>query len=247
MAYREWNPGTDDAWLECWWTATREGGGSHRVVPDGCVDILVDPVAGRARVVGAMTRPVVLEGGPASWVAARFRPGRAVGLFPGVSELTDAAVDLEALWPEAGRWIEAVARAPDAGAAVRALQGGLALRRTPLPERRLLHAIDALWAGESVAGVAARVGWTRQNLTRRVGAAVGYRASLLRRVGRLTRLLAGDAAEPWTDRAYRHGYADGAHLSRDFHALVGIAPSAWGSIRSSGPADARLPRTQEAP
>ena len=83
MAYREWNPGTDDAWLECWWTATREGGGSHRVVPDGCVDILVDPVAGRARVVGAMTRPVVLEGGPASWVAARFRPGRAVGLFPG--------------------------------------------------------------------------------------------------------------------------------------------------------------------
>jgi hypothetical protein len=66
-----------------------------RVMPDGCIDILVDCAAGApAVVVGAMTRAqVVVFDAPVQLIAVRFRPGGAVPFLRlPVDELTDQDV-----------------------------------------------------------------------------------------------------------------------------------------------------------
>lgn len=227
MGYRE-HP-TNDAlarWVDCVWTADR-GPGTHRVLPDGCVDILIDPDAGTARVVGAMTRAVVVESGPRRLVAVRFRPGGAAAFLGGaVGALTDTGAELGDLWRDAEAFAEAVAAAHDP---VSAVQRALVGRERRAVDRRLERAIDGLWAGRRVAKVAREVGWTRQHLTRRLTPVVGYGPALLARVGRLSRIVA-DArrgAPCWTELAHTHGFSDSAHLTHDFEDLVGLVPSAW--------------------
>src|SRR5262245_36468230 len=64
----------------------------RRILPDGCIDVLVDlGRGGQARAVGTMTHAIVFApGAPVRIAAVRFRPGGAVP-FLGVaaSELTD--------------------------------------------------------------------------------------------------------------------------------------------------------------
>jgi hypothetical protein len=60
VAYRERSPSAALApYVEAFWTIdTPSGAPSHRVLPDGCMDLLFDASGGR--IVGAMTRAVVV-------------------------------------------------------------------------------------------------------------------------------------------------------------------------------------------
>ncbi|MCA9494152.1 MAG: helix-turn-helix transcriptional regulator, partial [Myxococcales bacterium] len=165
--------------------------------------------------------------GPRRLVAVRFRPGGAAAFLGGaVGALTDTGAELGDLWRDAEAFTEAVAGAADP---VSAVQRALVGRERRAVDRRLVHAIDHLWAGRRVAEVAREVGWSRQHLTRRLTPVVGYGPALLARVGRLSRIVA-DArrgAPCWTELAHTHGFADSAHLTHDFEDLVGLVPSAW--------------------
>ena len=100
-------------YVQCYWALELSGEapvGVHRVMPDGCLDILVDLTGGVGlHVVGAMrAAEVVPLSARAAFVAVRFRPGGAQP-FLGLPllELTDAKVALEDLWPrEAREWRE---------------------------------------------------------------------------------------------------------------------------------------------
>lgn len=79
-----------------------------------------------------------------------------------------------------------------------------------------------------VADLADEVGWSRRHLTERFTEEYGVGPKQAARIERFTRariLLEGGCAV--ADVAVRGGYADQAHLTRDFRALGGCTPTQW--------------------
>lgn len=167
-------------------------------------------------------------------VGVRALLGVPVGALHGqLLDLSDLARDLPACLrslPEevagvsldaAGRLVErrlVEALASGAGAGVRAEVG---------------HALAQLTRGAAVAEVADAVGWSRRHLTTQVRAECGLAPKQLQRVARFERsrdlvrqlLLAGTGT--LADAAAAGGYADQAHLTREWRALAGCPPSQW--------------------
>lgn len=194
----------------------------RQVVPPSLgVHLSVRP--GRApEVHGVATRHgvVVLEGAD-SVVGAAFRPG---GFRPflrrSVAELTDAVVGVDAVpglsgtpdepagIPELRRWLEAAAPARDR---------------------------DAEWVAETVATIVAdraltrvdqlalRHGWSTRTLQRRFAEYVGVGPKWVIRRCRLLEVTRTMAEGPvdWAALAAELGFADQAHLARDFTAMFG--------------------------
>ena len=88
--------------VACFWSISGERDG-HRVLPDGAMDIVV--IDGVARVVGAMTRAVIVPGGTGPVFGVRFRPGEAVRILAEAAELTDVDALLAEIWREGPRAI----------------------------------------------------------------------------------------------------------------------------------------------
>src|SRR5947208_119054 len=91
-------PGLAEA-IECFWTMRQTGDAApHRVLPDGCADILL--TSRGLDVVGPMTTYRDHEVAPGEeLVGVRFRPGRWTSVIgvPG-GRIVDAIVPLEDLW-----------------------------------------------------------------------------------------------------------------------------------------------------
>jgi len=115
-------------YVECYWTGTPEPGVSkdkstHRVLPDGCIDIVVEfdqcegeegglilpSFAGfagfpgfpdKASMVGTMSRPLIVNSARRnSFLGARFKPGKAISILGGsAGELTDQSIPLGEIW-----------------------------------------------------------------------------------------------------------------------------------------------------
>ncbi|HEY6180312.1 MAG TPA: DUF6597 domain-containing transcriptional factor, partial [Kofleriaceae bacterium] len=98
VPYTEIAPPPDLApYVDRLWLRTTVGGAGriHRVLPDGCVDIIVDAARGAAQLVGTMTRAIEVADGPSQIIAVRFRPGTAGALVGApLAELTDRATGL---------------------------------------------------------------------------------------------------------------------------------------------------------
>jgi AraC-like DNA-binding protein len=240
--YRELAP---PAWargaIACFWLR-RGDGGSVRVLPDGCTDIIWR--AGRGAVVAgpdsvaraSSTRP----GEPI--VGARLLPG-AGGAALGVplAELRDRRVPVGALGLDPrGELDDALDPAAAAAALARTTLGLVAAAP---PDRAVQAAVVRLLDPDRrVDELAASLGFSERQLRRRFLAAVGYGPKALQRVLRLRRFLAGVGA--WTAAgpgggasgesdagpdglaraAAAAGYADQAHLSRECRALTGLTP-----------------------
>lgn len=158
-------PYVDRLWLR---TTTRSTG-AHRVLPDGCVDILVHADRGAVELVGTMTRAIEVPGEPADMIAVRFRPGAAAAITHcGLAELTDRSVDLADLGLAgdlAGRIVDA--GRPGAATADGAFEDGsraMAGRGDAMPRLQRLPAKLPL-SSASHARLAALVAWLRQRLT----------------------------------------------------------------------------------
>ncbi|WP_089511180.1 helix-turn-helix domain-containing protein [Streptomyces sp. NBS 14/10] len=223
------------------WSRTA-GAGPHRVVPDGCTDLIWG--AEELFVAGPDTRAHLAQGSPgARWVGLRFAPGTGPDVL-GVPayELRDQRVPLAALWPDAEvrRLTERLAEAADRGGtgpdgvgpdgtgprgASRLLEAVALdrLHRAEPPDPAVGAVVAGLSGGRSVAEVAAAVGLGERQLHRRSLAAFGYGPKTLARVLRLNRAL--DAARVGTafaEVAAVTGYADQAHLAREVRALAGV-------------------------
>lgn len=104
--YREYLPPPHLArYVECFWSVEPGADATeHLVLPDGCEDIVFLSASGTVAAVGTMTR-AKKHIAAANQVACgvRFRPSMARS-FLGVPahELTDAMVDLAALWGSRG-------------------------------------------------------------------------------------------------------------------------------------------------
>ena len=120
IRYREYRPSMAlQPYVECYWTGTPEPGvpndkSTHRVLPDGCIDIVVEfdqcegeedglilpSFADRASVVGTMSRPLIVNSARSTcFLGARFKPGKAIGLVGGsAGELTDQSIPVSEIW-----------------------------------------------------------------------------------------------------------------------------------------------------
>jgi AraC-like DNA-binding protein len=246
MPYRELVPHPALApFVDRLWIRGAGAAETARVLPDGCVDVILDVASGDAFVVGPMTRPLVLaEASAASMIAVRFRPGAAPP-FVGTPAcaLTDARVDCGALGLG---WLSEREERTDLVAAARALERRLLQRLAvvPRPDPLVAHAVGALLgpAPPRIEALAARIGWSRQHLGRVFRAQVGLGPKELARVARVQRAVAALQRAPGQHGpaglaalAAAAGYFDEAHMDREFRALVGVTPrlvkAAAGSIR----------------
>jgi AraC-like DNA-binding protein len=81
-----------------------------------------------------------------------------------------------------------------------------------------------------VGSLAAEVGWSRRHLGERFRAELGLTPKTLARVLRLEHaheLAVASSAPPWADVAAVAGYADQAHLVREWRDLTGLPPARW--------------------
>lgn len=233
----------DRLWLR---TTPRSNSEHHyRVLPDGCVDVIVHADCGTAEIVGAMTHAIEVPDGPAELVAVRFKPGTAAALTGcALSELTDRDAELAGLGI-ADRLVDQVcsagATAPGSpplaarlpvSALAHARVGALVdwLRRrladAAPPDRRIVHATARLAAGARVEAVAAELAVSRQYLARAFARDVGVTPKQLARIARMQRAAAALANHGDPARiAAALGYVDQSHLSRDLRELAGATPA----------------------
>ena len=191
---------------------------------------------------GLHTSPAVIRhDGSQHGVQLQVTPAGARGLFGlPAAELAGMVVPLDAIW---GRLNGELLDRLDAAAGWHA--------RFAVLDRVLLRALSArveipsgarrettaAWerltatAGQvEVARVAAEVGWSRRHLTERFSAEYGVGPKALARVLRFERarsLLVQPDRGTMAEVAAACGYADQAHMVRDWHALAGASPTAW--------------------
>jgi len=245
-AYVEYRPPVElAAWVACFWQIAggdAVGSLAHRVLPDGCADLVFE--AGSTALVGPMSSATVVElCGPVDVMGIRFRPGT-IGAFAGVAagELLDAAIPCGDL-PFALEVSDAQLFASEAPAQRLDLLTRLCRRRISMlspPDPLIRHAL-ACWlpTGASdlptVAAVTAAVALSERAFERRFTRLVGMPPMRYRRLARFRRLLAQrrTAHGNWATAAAAAGYSDQAHLVRDFRAFAGVTPTEWAKAQAA--------------
>ena len=184
-----------------------------------------------------MTRPIeIAPTGPVSTLGVRFRPGGARGLLPPLDVFAGAFPTPREIWgSEAGSIEDEVANAPDLRSRRAILERFLEKRRARARASalgaRLSAAVGLVLASRgraSVAAIARRVGCSPRQLERAFAAGVGVTPKELSRIARfqnVLRLSGRNPAAGWADLAARCGYADQAHLVREFKTLSGATPA----------------------
>lgn len=241
-----------DRWIDTLWTSDRAQGLAHARewgLPTGRADLVVpldrsalwrypDPAGAGVRLAGgalqgAMMQPVLRDTSTASVVVgAHFRPAGLAGLFDAPADaLAGLAVPLDHLWPGFAETLRQ--RTWDARGLHDPVRR-LALFEEALRARlRTGPAIDPMveWAwrriasGAPIGEVRRESGWSHASFTRRYRAACGLMPKQHAAVMRFQQALVEAACgRPWAEVAAAAGYADQAHLSRDFRRLAGMAP-----------------------
>jgi AraC-like DNA-binding protein len=217
-----------------WVSSVDAGAPARRILPDGCIDVLIDfEHGGRTLVVGTMTRALVFKPrAPVRTAAVRFRPGAAVR-FLGVTadELTDRTLpcaEIGARWLADAPWGEFTHSIDAVETLQRLLLGRLASIEDPDPV--VAHAVTSLFARDtpSIEALSREIGWSRQHLARKFHSQVGVSPKQLARVARLQRAVADlqrASGSGMAGDALRFGYFDQAHMARDFRALADVTPA----------------------
>jgi AraC-like DNA-binding protein len=216
-------------WVECIWTRSDSApSAEHRILPDGCADLVFDLTDRDSAVVGTMTRPLILPpSGPYTMVGVRFNPGRAAAfLRVPLAEITDAQIPLDAIWKG---WSDSVIERPDF---IAILETELLRRLDPDRDRRVDAAIARIVQESGnvrIDPLAREIGISRQHLARQFLHHVGVSPKTFARVIRFRKLTESLNArtEGWADVALEHGYYDQSHLIADFRELAGTTPDAF--------------------
>lgn len=224
MNYRELPPPDDlRAHVRAVWEVEGEVGQQIRVTPDACTDLIaLDDRVTSLLFVGPMSRAKVVALRLPRSVGVQLRPGTLALVQPDVHlrRLRDRELELSGLPPS---------RDPIDGllARVRAMVRAGELRRHVDVDRVL----DAMAAEGSppLTSLYDRLGLRERTVQRLFDRFVGLTpkqtATVLRqrRVTRVLRAGEGDLAELASDL----GYADQAHLTREFRELAGDPPTTW--------------------
>ena len=118
-------------------------------------------------------------------------------------------------WPQARRLVEG------------ALVDALARHGEPRLRAEVGRALAGLTRGERVEQVATEVGYSRRRLVDLVRAECGLTPKTYQRVARFERAHRLLGRRPLAEVSARCGYADQAHLTREWTSLAGCTPTTW--------------------
>lgn len=197
-----------------------------RIVPDACSDVIWHRTTGELFTAGPDTRAHLTEMAPGELVGVRFHTGRSpAGLGVAADAVRDERVALGELWApdRVRRLADELAATTSTGDAQRLLTAAVLDGVRAEPDPAVPELLRLARRGDRVGAMADAIGLTERQLHRRCLAAFGYGAKILQRVLRFDRAvqLARDGTG-FADVAYRVGYADQAHLSREVRALAGV-------------------------
>jgi len=204
-----------------------QGDFDSTVPADGCTDLIVRD--GQLVVAGPSTRWIATKSdGDSGSVGLRLPPGFAgTVLGTNARELVDRAVAIEDALPrDAAAGLRAamlsVARSPGL---VEAISARVFDRMAP-SRPRLNFIRHAAGRAASVGAVADELGESERTLRRRMLSDFGYGYATLVRIQRAAkaRQLLGRGAKS-SEAAAAAGFADQAHLTREFRRLVGVTPA----------------------
>jgi AraC-like DNA-binding protein len=252
LLYREYPPPADLArWIACFWqiggAVAQSSGFSHRVLPDGCADLLFDLQAARGHagahgeIVGPMSDARIVELRDAvDLLGVRLRPG-ALGAFIGIA--ADQLLDITAPIVEAPASLRVdaaqLADLPDCAARVALLTAACRVRVATLDAfDPVIGGALARWArphegAPAVAILVRDLGLSERAFERRFAANVGLTPVRFRRLARLRTVLRlfSEGARDWAALAAATGFSDQSHLVRDFQAFIGLSPTRWAATQ----------------
>jgi AraC-like DNA-binding protein len=241
-SYCEYHPGNIlSSFIECFWTSTEHGYPNsprlHRVLPDGCMDLLFDFVADdnpRVSFVGTMTRPLTFTTtGAVDLLGVRFRPGCFPIFFAlDAAELTDVRTDVMNYSHRFARevWLRLVEAVPEDRCAV--LQEVLLSRWSaagidPFVQHCVAR-IEASRGALRIAELERSTGVSGRHIERKFARHLGISPKTFARVVRFKNV-AALAANPvpldWVGVAGDLGFADQPHLVREIKAFSGLTPT----------------------
>ena len=208
----------------------------QRILPNPSVHLTFEP--DRSRVTGPLRRSTngYELAGSGRVVGVRFRPGGARPWLDGpVSTLTDTELAVPAVLPLDAEAVRAAVQAAPGTAAAVALVDDVLVPLCPEPDPAveraddLVRLVDAEPGIRRVEGLAARLATTPRSLQRFCAEWIGVGPKELVRWARLHEAAGRAAAGPvdWAALAAELGYADQAHLVRDFTRVVGEPPARY--------------------
>jgi len=252
FSYRELRPHRPlDRFIRCFWflrgDAAELHGEPQKILPDGCMEIVIHLGAPFRRVRGAVGQTqagaflvgqltecfLVEQRGFVHVMGVRFTPPGAAAFLPfDLSEIQDEEVTVEELWGSRGRSLQdAVSNAISDEERVRVVEKFM-LGRFPgcAFDERLEEAVRLIQrqeAGTTVAGISKRVGMCERQLERQFLRRIGMSPKALLRTVRFQNLLqlaSSGAATDWAALAFDCGFSDQAHLIREFKRFSGEPP-----------------------
>jgi AraC-like DNA-binding protein len=221
----------------------------ERVLPTGALELVFDlnsNADGGALISGARSTSFIIETHRATSVmGVDFAPGGAHPFFTApVGEFRDALVPLGAVWGhQAVDLRERLAEAPTADQKFRILETALLdratrpLERHPAVSTALVEFLRKPHAS-SIGAMARQVGLSPRRFIQIFRDEVGLPPKLFCRVRRFQRVLALTERREkvdWANVAVFCGYADQAHLIRDFREFSGLIPTAYLAGRGGNP------------
>jgi AraC-like DNA-binding protein len=147
------------------------------------------------------------------------------------SEFTERVVDLCELWGRDGSVLrERMLEARDPAAQLDVLETALLehARWNNARDREVEIACALVAEGVRIRTVSDRIGLTPRQLIARFRSRIGMSPKLFARIARFQRVIhAADSEMAWVEVAGRYGFADQAHLIREFRVFAGTTPTAY--------------------
>jgi AraC-like DNA-binding protein len=202
-------------------------------------------------VAGMSTVPVIVDSfGAASCIRVDFTPSGAHRLFKlPMHQLADRIVAFDSiLGREATSLCDRLGGEPDWERRFDIVEAFLADRfstpgRQPSPTAWAFERLVRTGGVERIGTVAAELGWSRKHLAAKFHDETGLTPKTVARMARFNRALfraRHRSAGCWAELADECGYADQAHLVRDFKDFAGARPTAWRArLVENGPAPKR--------
>jgi AraC-like DNA-binding protein len=219
------------------------------VLPDGCLEWIFHlgapfqraTLSGkwedqpRSFVVGQLTRFLLLQPtGNIQIMGVRFKPGGAYRLLPcPLNLLTNDNIATAEIWGREGTWLEESVLEASSNTKRRQVVEKFLLNRltrtAALP--RLEAAIEEVIRSRGqtrIHNLASQIGLSSRQLEREFLTGVGFSPKALARIMRfqnLLRLVGEGTLRQWACLALEGGYADQAHMVREFREFAGQTPS----------------------